>query len=296
MEALQTLQPFCRETGSGPAVVCLHANASSSGQWRGLIEHLSPNFRVFAPDSYDAGRSPRWPSDRVIRLRDEAALIEPVLARAGSSIALVGHSYGAALALIAAVANPGRVGAIVVYEPTLFALVDAATPRPNEADDIRDTVAEATAALDAGNPDQAAERFIDYWMEPGSWKRMPEARKPAIVESVGNVRRWAHALFSEPTPLEVFRTLDVPVLYMIGRRSTPSALAVARLLTRALPKVEVIEFDGLGHMGPITHPDQVNQAISEFLERAWRPGAVGRAATKTRDQFLATLGRAEESV
>ena len=32
------LEPFFREAGTGPGVVCLHANASTSGQWRGLME------------------------------------------------------------------------------------------------------------------------------------------------------------------------------------------------------------------------------------------------------------------
>jgi pimeloyl-ACP methyl ester carboxylesterase len=46
-----------------------------------------------------------------------------------------------------------------------------------------------------------------------------------------------------------------------------SAHAVARLLTSALPRVEVLEFDTLGHMGPITDPEPVNEAIARFLER-----------------------------
>ena len=79
-----------------------------------------------------------------------------------------------------------------------------------------------------------------------------------------NVRRWAHALFKEPTPLKAFGSLDVPVLYMLGKRSTPSAHGVARLLLSVLPQVEVVEFEDLGHMGPVTHPDPVNQAISDF--------------------------------
>jgi len=261
-------EPFLREAGTGPGVVCLHANASSSGQWRGLMDLLAPRFRVLAPDSYDSGKSPQWPSDRIIRLRDEVALIEPVLAKAGSPLALVGHSYGAAVALIAALANPGRVRAMALYEPTLFALVDAETPAPNQAEGIRSAVADASAALDAGDRDAAAERFIDYWMGTGTWKQTPEQRKLPIVASVANVRRWAHALFTEPTSLQAFRSLDLPVLYMIGKRSTSSAHGVARLLTSALPRVELMEFENLGHMGPVTDPDPVNAAIRRFLERA----------------------------
>jgi pimeloyl-ACP methyl ester carboxylesterase len=263
----KTVEPFFREAGTGAGVVCIHSNASTSAQWRGLMDLLAPRFRVFAPDSYDAGKSPHWPSDRVIHLRDEVGLVEPVLTRAGSPLALVGHSYGAAIALIAALADPGRVRAMALYEPTLFALLDAERPQPNEADGIRTAVAEAGVALDAGNQDAAAERFIDYWTGPGTWTRIPEQRKLPIAASVTNVRRWGHALFTEPTPLKAFRSLDVPVLYMVGKRSTPSAHGVARLLVKTLPQVEVVEFENLGHMGPVTHPDLVNEAIAQFLER-----------------------------
>ena len=260
-------EPFFREAGAGPGVVCLHANASTSGQWRGLMDRLAPKFRVLAPDSYGAGKSPDWPSDRAIRLLDEVALIEPVLARAGSPLALVGHSYGAAVALIAALTDPRRVSAMVLFEPVLFGLLDAKTPPPNEADGIRDAVADAGLALEAGNVDGAAERFIDYWMGRGAWKRTPDARKPSIAASVVNVRRWGHALFTEATPLEAFRSLDVPVLYMVGKSSTASARGVARLLATALPRVEVVELDDVGHMGPITHPDLINDLIAQYLER-----------------------------
>jgi pimeloyl-ACP methyl ester carboxylesterase len=260
-------EPFVREAGTGPGVVCVHANASTSGQWRGLMDRLAPKFHVLAPDSYGAGKSPDWSSDRIIRLRDEVALIEPVLARAGSPLTLVGHSYGGAVALIAALADPRRVRAMVLYEPVLFALLDRETPPPNEADGIRDAVATAGLNLDAGNQEAAAECFIDYWMGRGAWKRTPEARRPPIAASVVNVRRWGHALFTEPTPLEAFRSLDVPVLYMVGKRSTASARGVARLLASALPRVELLELDDIGHMGPITHPNLVNDIIARYLER-----------------------------
>lgn len=260
-------EPFFREAGAGPGIVCIHSNASTSGQWRSLLDLLAPKFHVLAPDSYGSGKSPEWPSDRVISLQDEVAFLEPVFAKAGAPLALVGHSYGAAVALIAALENPGRVRALALYEPTLFSLLDAEAPPPNEADGIRGAVAAASTALDAGNEDAAAERFIDYWMGTGAWAQTPAQRKPPIAESVINVRRWAHALTTEPTRLAAFRGLDVPVLYMVGKRTTPSARGVARLLVGALPRVELLEFDKLGHMGPITHPDTVNEAIWHFLER-----------------------------
>ena len=263
---------FTREAGEGPGVVCLHANASTSGQWRGLMALLTesregPRYRVIAPDLYDSGKGPRWPSDSVIRLRDEADMLQPVLARAGSPFTLVGHSYGGAVALIAALANPDAVKALVLYEPTLFALIDAEKPAPNDADGIRSAVAVSVAALEQGNDDLAAEHFIDYWMGEGAWAKTPAERKPAIAASCVNIRRWAYALMKEPTPLAAFRALGMPVLYLLGKRSTRAAHGVARLLIPALPRVEVVEFEKLGHMGPVTHPEEVNAAIDGFLRR-----------------------------
>lgn len=257
-----------REVGSGPGVVCLHSNASSASQWRALMENLAPSFHVLAADSYGAGKSPSVPTDRPLRLRDEVALLEPVFARAGDPFALVGHSYGAAVALIAAVMRPDRVRALALYEPTLFALIDADSPPPNDADGIRNAVAMGAAALDAHDPSAAARFFIDLWMGSGAWNRMPQQRKGPIETSIANLRDWAGALFEEPTPLRAFGELRIPVLYMLGENSPASSRGVARLLAPVLPRVEVVKFAGLGHMGPVTHPEVVNDAICSFLARA----------------------------
>jgi pimeloyl-ACP methyl ester carboxylesterase len=258
-------QPFVRESGTGPAVVCIHANAGTSGQWRELMDLLAPTYRVLAPDCYGSGRSVDWPSDRVISLMDEVEFLEPVFARAGDSFSLAGHSYGAAVALVAALRHRERVRSLALYEPTLFALIDADSAPPNEADGIRHTVIDAGAALDRGDADAAAERFIDYWMGDGSWRATPLDRKPAIATSVKNIRRWAHALFTEPTPLAAFAGLQMPVLIMTGGRSTASAHGVSRRLASALPAVRPHDFPGLGHMGPVTHPEQVNAVVARFL-------------------------------
>ncbi|MGH8605217.1 MAG: alpha/beta fold hydrolase, partial [Gammaproteobacteria bacterium] len=44
---------------------------------------------------------------------------------------------------------------------------------------------------------------------------------------------------------------------------------VARLLATTLPPVALLAFDERGHMGPITYPEFVNEAIARFLERTY---------------------------
>ncbi len=262
---VQRPTPFFREAGSGPGVVCLHSNASSSGQWRGLMDALASRFHVLAADSYGHGKSPSWPVDRTVGLGDEFALLDPVFAAAGEPFSLVGHSYGAAIALVGAVAQPHRIRALALYEPTLFSLVRVSRS-PDGIAGIQDAVRRAALALDAGDTGRAAESFIDFWMGAGAWQRTPDVRKTPIAASMVNVREWARALLGDATPLAAFARLDIPILYMTGRASPESSLSVARLLTPVLPKVQVVEFEGLGHMGPITHPQIVNAAIARFLE------------------------------
>lgn len=259
------VEPFFRTAGDGCGVLCFHANASSSNQWRGLMERLSGDYRVFAPDSYGAGKTPHWGGGRLLTLADEVDLIEPLLLRARPPLVLVGHSYGGAIALLAALRHPEKVRALALYEPTLFSLLDAESPPPNAADGIRSTVTTAIRALEANDPSAAAECFIDYWMEPGAWQQIPKERRPAILASIVNIPHWAHALTRDPTPLDAFRRLDMPVLYMTGERSPASSLAVARLLAGALPDVRRVDFAGLGHMGPVTDPEPVNDEIERFL-------------------------------
>jgi pimeloyl-ACP methyl ester carboxylesterase len=262
-----TQAAFFREAGSGPGVVCLHSNASSSGQWRALMDALAPKFHVLAADTYGAGKSPPWPQGRKVSLRDEVTLLDPVFARGGAGFSLVGHSYGGGIALIAALVHQARLRAMALYEPTLFALVERESPSPNDVDGIRSCVARSVAALEAGDATGAARCFIDFWMDAGSFDRMPERVQAATAESVRNIQGWKDALFDEPTPLEAFAGLEVPVLLMTGSKSPLSSRAVARRLARVLPRVEVAELPGLGHMGPVTHPDAVNDLICRFLER-----------------------------
>jgi len=82
-----------------------------------------------------------------------------------------------------------------------------------------------------------------------------------------SVRAQWNAVFTEPAPLSAFATLEVPILYITGSESPASARAVAQLLTKNLPRVTVVELDGVGHMAPVTHPDPVNALIEGHLER-----------------------------
>ena len=95
-------------------------------------------------------------------------MLEPVFAKAGDPFFLVDHFYGAWVALVAAMAHPGRMRALAVYEPKLFSLLEEQAPGGEAAQGIRAAAQDAAAAIDADDDAGAARRFIDYRMAPGS--------------------------------------------------------------------------------------------------------------------------------
>ena len=262
---MQLIKPNVREAGSGPAVVCIHASASAGGQWRALMERLADRFRVIAVDLYGCGRTPAWPGERPMRLEDEVALLEPVFAGAGERFHLVGHSYGGAVALKAALAHRERLASLVLFEPVLFSALVAEAPRSDAAREIVAIRDDTTRLVGEGRLEASAERFIDYWMGKGAWEGTPAERRGGLAQAMRSVIPQWQAAFGEPAALRAIGAIDVPVLLLTGARSKASARAVTRLVAGVLPRVSVEELPDAGHMAPVTQPDKVNPLIDRFL-------------------------------
>src|SRR5215510_5861771 len=166
---MPSIEQYFREAGSGTAVVCIHSSASTSGQWRPLMERLADRFRVIAVDLYGSGKTAAWPHDQPMRLDDELALLSSVFRAAGDRFHLIGHSYGGPIALKAALADPKRVLSLVLYEPVLFSALIADSPASAAAREILALRDDTTRLVDQGNLNLAGQRFVDYWMGDGTW-------------------------------------------------------------------------------------------------------------------------------
>jgi pimeloyl-ACP methyl ester carboxylesterase len=245
------------------------------------MERLADRFHVLAADLYGYGKSPRWPErpdGPGLTLADEVTLLEPVFRAAGDPFHLVGHSYGGAVALRAALDRPDRLRSLILFEPVLFALLMAEDPDQPAAREIASVRDDTSAAVDRGAHEESAERFVEYWMGQGAWARTPEQRRPGVAAAMRKVKDEWHACFTEPTRLSAFAALDVPTLFLVASDSPASSRGVARLLLATLPRVTAVEIPGVGHMGPITHPDRINAAIEDHLQgmatsSAWPPPA-----------------------
>jgi len=266
--------PVCSaSTEHHDTLLCLHSSAGSPRQWQRLGERLGPRYRVVAPGLVGYTDGPPWSGDRPVTLDEEAAWVERWLDGAGAPVHLVGHSYGGAVALKVAQRRPERVRSLVLYEPVLFRLLTG------EA--LTDIVAlqnETERACQAGDPASAARTFIDYWSGQGTWQRMSPAQQGAVTQRMHKVVAEFHALFADGTAASGYARLPMPILFLSGTLTRPPTARIARVVQSFMPTASRIEMPGLGHLGPVTHPDAVNALIALFLDSQQRDSGVRRQA------------------
>jgi pimeloyl-ACP methyl ester carboxylesterase len=256
--------PSPRQREGMPSVLCVHPFGSNAGQYQGLAQRLAPHFRVLAADLYGHGKSAPWPHQHRFTLADEAAPLEALLPQAAPAH-LIGHSYGGAVALRIAAAHRARVRSIVLYEPALWGTLSQLCPNEPATREIEAVRDDTTHLIARGQFDAAAERFIDYWNGAGAWAAIPQTKRPRLVATMRSLPLAWTALFDERWTVDALRALDVPCLLLTGARSTAAARRAVTLLRDVLPDATVIEFDGLGHMGPIARPDRIDASIEDFL-------------------------------
>ncbi len=254
-----------QERGSGAPVVAVHSSGMSSRQWKKLEAALPAGLRLVAPDLFGYGESSAWPADERFHFVIDQLGIERVIEAQGEPVHLVGHSYGGFLALLAALHHPTRVRSIAVFEPVSFGAL------LSTGDDAYGTVPQGDGMPWPDAPEALEawlEGFVDYWNGPGGWRAQSEPLQASFrragIKMVGEVR----TLGVDRTPVAAYRALAMPVALIGGERSTIAAKRVLDTLAREIPRPLRIEIAGAGHMGPLTHAAEVNQAIVANVARA----------------------------
>lgn len=254
------------EQGSGPAVVMLHSSLGSKAQWRKLAERLARHHRTLAIDLLGYGDAPAATDFDRFTLATEVQRVQALIAqrlRPGERFQLVGHSYGGAVALRLAQAEPQRAASLALFEPTAFHLVGDGDAAIAEVRALADGL---TPTDDAGELARQTERFIDFWNGAGSFAALPGPRGAALVRHMPKVRYDFRALLDDPQRAPALVRLRVPTCLIVGRSSPACARRVAAVLEDVLPVVQTHHVP-TGHMGPVTHPELVDPFIEAFVGR-----------------------------
>lgn len=245
--------------GGDPALL-LHCSLAHSGAWDGVARALSDRLRLTAPDLVGHGRGPaRDPARDYHDHCTEVALAYLPTAPCH----LIGHSFGATVALRLALDHPERIATLTLIEPVLFA---AARGGPDWAAHVA-AMAGIGPLLAAGDAVGAARDFLAQWGGGGPLDAMPSAQRAYMIDRIWVIPASAPAL-EEDSSLLLPRLgqLTCPVLLIEGETSPPVIAEIQSALASAIPQARSAVIPGAGHMAPITHPAEVAGAIAAFLD------------------------------
>jgi pimeloyl-ACP methyl ester carboxylesterase len=250
------------------AVVALHCSGSSGRQWDALAGALGDHYCVIAPDLYGSGSQRPWPGERPFRLSDEAAPIIDMIDRQDGPVHLVGHSYGGAVALRAALARPSRVASLSLFEPMVPHVLKTMGPDGFAAQqEISGLLRNLDAAIVEGAHRWAAECFVDYFNGIGRWAAMKPDAQMAFMRYLPKAAIESRAVMEERVPLMAYTRLRMPALLMHGGATTQPTELITRKLAEVLKTSVWHVLDGAGHMAPITWAQQVNAFIGDHIRR-----------------------------
>ncbi len=250
------------EGGTGDPALVIHCTLGRAGAWRGVAAHLPA---WVAPDLPGHGGSADVPARRDL-LEVCAASVGALRDRA-RAVDIVGHSYGAVVALRIAASAPERVRTLTLIEPVLFA---AAEGRPEHAAYLA-THAAVAQALAEGREAEAAAAFTAEWGDGRPWSALPERARDYMTARIGLVPRQAPGIVEDRSGLlapGVPEGIGAPVLLIAGTASPPVVGAILDALQARLPRAERAVVAGAGHMAPITHADAVGPMIAAHLRGA----------------------------
>jgi pimeloyl-ACP methyl ester carboxylesterase len=251
--------------GTGTPVVMLHSSLGSKSQWTGLAERMASRFRVIAVDLCGYGDNTLAKTEASFSLDDEVALVAARLDHlvdATDRVHVVGHSYGALVALRLAHCLRGRIASLALFEPVAFNILDEQEPALKDLWRIAEGVSHSLAA---GHRHDAARSFVDFWSGEGSYASMPLPAQASLARRVDKIPFDFRAVRGWPRDAREVRVSAVPTLLLSGSRSPTVVQLIHALLARTLPNVRTGSFD-CGHMGPVTHAHLINPWIEAFVD------------------------------
>lgn len=256
------------EFGHGPhRIVLLHAAGTSPHALDRLAKRLAADgWRTAAPFLVPAGQG----ADSTDPFATAIAHTGQLLQRDGTgNRILFGHSMGGLVAL-KAVAAGVEADMLVLYEPIVLSLLDADDPgdRVALAWD-RTCIEEFRAEMAAGRPEAGVRRFVEAYGDT-PWTIIPEPARAALVARASGLLAEAEATNAARLGAAEVGAVSVPTLLLTGSRSPAVLGRMATRLAALLPRLRLLTIEGAGHMGPVTYPGPVAEAVRGFLSGAGR--------------------------
>jgi proline iminopeptidase len=277
---------FVRDVGHGPAVVVVHGGPDFDHEYLlPELDRLADVRRLVYYDQRGRGRSFAGEVAEDVTMRGEVEDLDAVRRELGpGSIVVLGHSWGALVAMEYALAFPAAVSHLILISP--------APASPDDATYLR---ASLRASRSAGQLEAMAALAGDSGFQRGdvdadaAYYRIHFAaalHRPDLVEVVvGRLRRGftsagivAARAIEEHLYEETWRSPKYDLLTRVGQLRIPTLilhgdgdlipLELARHIAHAIPDARLEVLRDCGHFAYLEQPEAMFEAVARFLDPA----------------------------
>jgi pimeloyl-ACP methyl ester carboxylesterase len=237
-------------------IAFVHGAANDHSVWALQSRYFAHHGRnVLAVDLPGHGRSGGNPLSSVASIADW--LIGVLDALKVETAALAGHSLGSLAVLDAASRHPKRVERIALLGPSApmpvsEALLDAAKRDDHAAFEMINGWSFSPADQLGGN------RLPGVWMAGSSMRLMERSHRGALYTDLAACNSYSDGLSAAGK-------VRCPALLVIGQRDQMTLPKNARALVSALADKRVVTIPDCGHSLMVEAPDEVLDALREFL-------------------------------
>lgn len=257
------------DIGSGPPVLLLHGSGpgvSAWANWRLTIPALARDFRCLAPDLAGFGYSTvpaGWSFSRESWLQQLIAFLDTLNV---DKVHVIGNSFGSSMALALALAQPERVGRLVLMgsvgvEFPITHGLDIVWGYAPSQDPTMDGMREAMKVF-AYDQSLIGEDLVQMRYRASS---RPEAAQAYEAMFPAPRQRWVDALAFSHNEIN---SLNHKVLIVHGRDDQVIPPANSLQLLELLDNSRLCMFAGCGHWTQIEKKAEFNQLVSAFLKGA----------------------------
>ncbi len=250
-----------RVLGQGPcAALALHCNLGHSGAFRAMGTALDDLLTIAAPDMPGHGRSAPYQAGTLTG----QPMLEAILARITAPVHVIGHSYGGLLALRLAIERPDLVRSLSLYEPVT--MLAARNLSPELVAHNHAHMSRVNELAQAGDPEAAVRLFVEAWGDGTPWERLPQETRALFASQIGFVNDSQKDVLEDVgNVIARLGQVAAPTVVMDGAQSPGIMRPVCDAVAAAVQNGRRVTIAGAGHMGAITHADEVAAEVRKTV-------------------------------
>ncbi|HEX3082180.1 MAG TPA: alpha/beta hydrolase [Candidatus Saccharimonadia bacterium] len=259
--------------GTGPAVVLIHGANIGWGMWFPTIPELAKHFTVYALDLPGSGRSTQADFRLLEFERDYVNTVLGFIDQLGlTTVSLVGHSFGSAIAMQVALERPMLVNHLVLTSPLGFSSTIVAGQKVVgiypmvklvSKTALKPTHKNMAKFLRSGMVDPASlsPEFINYYHAATS--ESPTSQPLLFMNSL---TRGFH-LKPEVVLVNKLAKLTSPTLVVTGKHDKNIPLRDVHARAKRIPNATLKIFADSAHIPSIDQSREFNHLLMSFLKK-----------------------------